>query len=322
MTPHGPRPVWLDTDPGLDDWLTMLMLAADPQLHWLGSSVVAGNAPLDLTLANALRIRRHYGLDVPIYAGCAMPLAGRLETAQTVLGAQGMRTLGEPLPPVNDVATGNDGVQALLDALWHSPQAVTVLAIGPLTNLATALQRDPAAASRIAEILLMGGSTERGNHTPAAEFNIYADPEAADVVFNAGVPLRMFGLNLCRQVLIEPSHVQQVRQWPGQRAQWLAGYLDAYQRLRSADGSVPMPLYDPVVSAWLATPALFEFSPARVDIELQGRFTRGMTVCDFKAHAQRPFNALVATHADGPAVLRLVLERLHKALARGEGAHP
>ncbi len=316
------RPVWLDADPGLDDWLTMLMLAADAQLHWVGTSVVAGNAPLEVTLANALRIRRHYGLGPPIYRGCAMPLAGRLETAQRVLGAQGMRTRGEPLPEVNDPPAGDDGVQALLDALRASPQPMTVVAIGPLTNLATALAREPGASARIAEILLMGGSTERGNHTPAAEFNIYADPEAADVVFNAGVPLRMFGLNVCRLVLIEPSHVQQVQQWPGQRAQWLAGYLDAYQRLRSADGSVPMPLYDPVVTAWLAAPALFEFSPARVDIELQGRFTRGMTVCDFKADPQRPFNAFVATRADGPAVVRVVMERLHRALTQSERPLP
>jgi len=308
------HPVWLDTDPGFDDWLTMLMLAADARVQWLGTSVVAGNAPLDLTLANALAIRQHYGLSAPIFKGCAAPLAGRLETAQNILGAQGMRTRGEPLPPASEPPADGDGVQALLDALHASPQPLTVLAIGPLTNLATALMRDPGAAARIGEIVLMGGSTDRGNHTPAAEFNIFADPEAADVVFNAGVPLRMFGLNLCRQVLIDPSHVQQVRQWPGQRAQWLAGYLDAYQRLRSADGSVPMPLYDPVVTAWLAAPELFEFAPARVDIELQGRFTRGMTVCDFKADPQRPFNAQVAMRADGLAVVRVVLDCLQRAL--------
>ncbi|MCC6250411.1 MAG: nucleoside hydrolase [Rubrivivax sp.] len=317
MADH-PRPVWLDTDPGLDDWLTMLMLAADPQLQWLGTSVVAGNAPLETTLDNALRIARHYGLDVPVHRGCSMPLAGRPETAQRVLGVQGMRTHGEPLPPAPGASAGDDGVAALLDALRTSARPVTIVAIGPLTNLATALRREPGVVARIDEVLLMGGSTDRGNHTPAAEFNIVADPEAADVVFSAELRLRMFGLNLCRQVGVEAAHVEQVRRWPGRRAAWLAGYLQAYQRLRSADGSVPMPLYDPVVAAWLAAPALFEFSPARVDIELQGRFTRGMTVCDFKADRLRPFNALVAMRADGPAVMQLVLERVHRALARAE----
>jgi purine nucleosidase len=313
------RPVWLDADPGFDDWLTMLMLAAQPRLRWLGMSVVAGNAPLPVTLANALCIRRHYRLTVPVFAGGAQPLAGALETAQQVLGTQGMRTTGNALPDVDDLADGDDGVAAMIDGLQRSPTPVTVLAIGPLTNIARALQAEPGLVRHIDELVLMGGSTERGNHTPAAEFNIHADPEAADLVFNTrGLTRRMFGLNLCRQVLLERRHVETVRSWPGRRADWLAGYLDAYQRIRSADGSVPMPLYDPVVTAWLAQPALFGFQPARVDVELHGRFTRGMTVCDFKLDAlqpHRPPNAAVAMAADGPAVIGLVLQAVRQALS-------
>jgi purine nucleosidase len=177
------------------------------------------------------------------------------------------------------------------------------------------LQREPRVRERVAELVLMGGSTDRGNHTPAAEFNIAADPEAADVVFSSGLPLRMFGLNVCRQVLLAREHVDAVRGWPGARAARFAGYLDAYQRLRKPDGSVPMPLYDPVVAAWLWQPDLFTFQPARVDIELQGRFTRGMTVCDFRFGPQRPPNAEVAMTADGPAVIELVLRALKQALA-------
>jgi purine nucleosidase len=309
-------PVWLDADPGFDDWLTMLMLAAHPRLHWLGVSVVAGNAPLAVTLANALRIRHHYGLKVPVYSGSVAPLSGALETAQHILGSQGMRTTGAPLPDVPAARPdGDDAVAALIGALRASATPVTLLATGPLTNIARALQVEPRLREHIAELVLMGGSTERGNHTPAAEFNIHADPEAADIVFSAALPLRMFGLNLCRQVLLTQGHVDTVRGWRGARAAWLAGYLDAYQRLRSADGSVPMPLYDPVVAAWLWQPALFEFQPARVDIELQGRFTRGMTVCDFRVGPQRSTNVEVAMKADGPAVLELVLQALQRALA-------
>lgn len=311
------RPVWLDADPGFDDWLTMLMLAAHPRLRWLGLSVVAGNAPLPVTLANALRIRHHYGLQLPVYAGCAEPLAGALETAQRVLGAQGMATTGAALPEVAALADGDDGVAAMLDALRGSAEPVTLLAIGPLTNIARALQAAPDSVDHIAELVLMGGSTERGNHTPAAEFNIVADPEAAAIVFDTrGLKRRMFGLNLCRQVLLERRHVEQVQAWPGQRAAWLAGYLDAYQRIRSADGSAPMPLYDPVVAAWLWQPELFEFQAARVEVELQGRFTRGMTVCDFRVGAQRPANAEVAMHAEGPAVIDCVLRAVQQALRR------
>ena len=311
------RPVWLDADPGFDDWLTMLMLAAQPRLRWLGISVVAGNAPLDVTLANTLRIRHHYRLQVPVHAGCALPLAGALETAQRVLGAQGMATTGAALPEVDDVADGDDGVAALLAALRGSAEPVTLLAIGPLTNIARALQAEPEIGAHIAELVLMGGSTERGNHTPAAEFNIYADPEAAAIVFNAaGLKRRMFGLNLCRQVLLERHHVEQVQGWAGQRAAWLAGHLDAYQRIRSADGHLPMPLYDPVVAAWLGQPELFEFQPARVDIELHGRFTRGMTVCDFRAGAQQAANAEVAIGCNGPAVIDRVLRAVLQAIQR------
>jgi purine nucleosidase len=184
-----------------------------------------------------------------------------------------------------------------------------------LTHIALALRKEPRVREHIAELVLMGGSTERGNHTPAAEFNIAADPEAADIVFAAGLPLRMFGLNVCRQVLLTREHVETVRGWPGQRALWLAGYLDAYQRMRQPDGGAPMPLYDPVVAAWLWQPELFRFQPARVDIELQGRFTRGMTVCDFRIGPQRPANAEVAMAADGPAVIELVLRALKQSLA-------
>ena len=310
------RPVWLDTDPGFDDWLTMLMLAAHPRLRWLGISVVAGNAPLDVTLANALRIRHHYGLKVPVYSGSAAPLAGVPQTAQHVLGEQGMRTTADPLPEVPDAQPdGDDAVAAMIDALRASAEPVTLLAIGPLTNVALALQKEPRLREHIAELVLMGGSTERGNHTPAAEFNIAADPEAAHIVFSAGLPLRMFGLNVCRQVLLARADVDTVRAWPGARAAWFAGYLDAYQRLRQPDGSVPMPLYDPVVAAWLWQPELLRFQPARVDIELQGRFTRGMTVCDLRVGPQRRANAQVAMTADGSAVVELVLRVLNQALA-------
>jgi purine nucleosidase len=314
------RRVWLDADPGFDDWLTMLMLAVHPRLRWLGISVVAGNAPLDITLANALRIRHHYGLNVPLHGGSAAPLAGALQTAQHLLGAQGMRTTGEPLPDVPHAQPdGHDAVAAMINALLASAEPVTLLAIGPLTNVALALQKEPRLREHIAELVLMGGSTDRGNHTPAAEFNIAADPEAADIVFSGGLPLRLFGLNVCRQVLLARQHVETVQSWPGARAAWLAGYLDAYQRLRKHDGSVPMPLYDPVVAAWLWQPELFAFQPARVDIELQGRFTRGMTVCDFRVGPQRRANAEVAMTADGPAVIERVLRVLRQVAVSSAG---
>ncbi|MGK5070605.1 nucleoside hydrolase [Janthinobacterium sp. RT4P48] len=309
------KKIWLDTDPGFDDWLTMLLLGSNPGIEWLGVSVVAGNAPVDITYDNALRIKAHDGLTVPIYRGCEKPLAGVIETAQRILGDSGMPTTGEILPSGAAVDASGHAVDALIDAVRAHPGQITIMAIAPMTNLATALSRAPDIAEKIVEIILMGGSTDQGNHTAAAEFNIYADPEAAAQVFQAGIPLRMFGLNLCRQLLVTNAEVQQLRAIGTPRAQRLAGYLEAYVRIRSADGSVPMPMYDPVVALYLEAPQLFQFQSAHVAIELTGELTRGMTVCEFRVPRRAPINTQVAMLADGPAAIALLMQRLAGILA-------
>ncbi len=319
MTEPAKRRVWLDADPGFDDWLAMLMLAANPNVEWIGMSVVAGNAPLRHTLANALAIRHFHGLQMPVFAGADKALDVRPSdlpriTAQNILGDRGMRTTGQPLPSRADPPNGLDAVAAMVAAIHASLSPVTVVALGPMTNIARALLLDSSVTECISEIVFMGGSTDRGNHTPAAEFNVFADPEAAHVVMKSGVLLRMFGLNLCRQVLVTQKHVQSMRTWPGPQAAVLAGYLDAYQRIRSKDGTSPMPLYDPVVTAWLAAPELFEFVAARVDVERFGEFSRGMTVCNFKPLADAMPNVQVAVAAQGEQVVDFILETLKAAL--------
>ena len=312
------RKIWLDTDPGFDDWLTMLLLAANPELDWLGISVAAGNAPLDVTYDNALRIKSHYALNVPVYRGCATPLNGQPETAQCILGEAGMRTTGAVLPPVVSAPHGTDDVHAtdaLIAAIRQYPGQITLLAIAPLTNVAAALQRAPDIAAQIKEIILMGGSTDQGNHTAAAEFNIYADPEAADVVFRSGVPLRMFGLNLCRQLVVTSTEVAQIRSVGTERSDWLAGYLEGYLRIRSADGTAPMPMYDPVVALYLRWPGLFEFKAAHVDIELNGHFTRGMTVCEFRVPKRAVANVNIAMTTNGWLAMQHLMDDLLPALS-------
>jgi len=309
------RKIWLDTDPGFDDWLTMLLLQADPELDWLGTSVVAGNAPLALTLDNTLRIKQHFDLPAPVYSGCDRPLMGHRETAQNILGVQGMRSAGTALPATTLMPEAKHAVHALIDAVRRHPGGVSIVAIAPLTNIATALAQAPDIAPLIAEIVLMGGSTDQGNHTAAAEFNIYADPEAADRVFRSGVPLRMFGLNLCRQILVSQAEVLRIQGIGSLRADWVAGYFDAYQRIAGADGATPMPLYDPVVALYLAWPSLFQFKPAHVDIELAGIHTRGMTVCEFRVPRRAAPNVEVAMAIDGPGAIGLLMERLTSALS-------
>jgi purine nucleosidase len=355
--------LWLDCDPGFDDWMAVLLLdslvresatsnASDgdvvnlgphplpqslqsslystPQssphrLQWLGCNVVAGNAPIERVWNNAVAIWKHYGLTIPLFKS---ELTDSAQTsAQHVLGASGMKTSGQELPLAlldeNAGLVQNAGqpqskrvlgaCQALLNALSNSDDQLTIVCIGPLTHVAVVLEQAPHLKAKVAQIILMGGSTDRGNQTPAAEFNIAADPHSADYVFRSGIPIVMLGLNVCRQMQVTQQHVQVFTNLSMQPAQWFGGYFDAYQKIRSADGSVPMPLYDPIVVAYLKNPAWFKLQSARVDIELQGEFTRGMTVVDFKIAqlpSVRPANALVALEVDGQAALSWMMETL------------
>jgi purine nucleosidase len=309
------RKIWLDSDPGFDDWLTMLLLQANRKLDWLGTSIVAGNAPLAMTLANALQIKDHFGLATPIYRGCDRPLSGNSETAQSILGVSGMRSTGPVLPHTSLTPNPGHAVDALVHAVRCHPGKITVVAIAPLTNIAAALAQAPDIAPLIADIVLMGGSTDQGNHTAAAEFNIYTDPEAADQVFRSGIPLRMFGLNLCRQIRVNQADVQRIRDIGSLRSEWVAGYFDAYQRIASTDGSLPMSVYDPVVALYLAWPELFQFKPAHIDIELLGSFTRGMTVCEWRVPQRAVANAEVAMAIDSARSTRLLMDTLAAVLS-------
>jgi purine nucleosidase len=313
-----PQAVWLDADPGFDDWLTMLLLAQGA-LDWRGMSVVHGNAPLSFTLRNTLDVCAFHGLKVPVWAGCAQALSSNGSasqvTAQSVLGVKGMRTTASPLPQTQAQAHRGNAIDQLAAAVEAANDELIVIATGPLTNIAQFVIQFPALAKRVKALLWMGGSTDTGNHTAAAEFNAYADPHAASIVFQSGIPVSMFGLNLCRQVNVTQAHVQQVAAVGSFEAQCFSGYFDAYQRIRSADGSVPMPLYDPVVAAYLLAPHLFELKAAHVAVELQGLHTLGMTVCDFKLK-QHPANAKVATLAQGEQVMQLILEKLRAFFQR------
>lgn len=302
--------VWLDTDPGFDDWMAWALLEADPQFELLGVSVVAGNAPLPRTLANALCIKALHGWRTPVYAGCSQPLAQAAVTAQDVLGAQGMASTGPLLPERPVPVSPGHAVPALIEAVRARPGLVTLLAIGPLTNLATAFALAPDLPPLLQRLVIMGGSTVGGNASAAAEFNIFADPEAAARVFDCGVPVSMFGLNVCRQVAVGDAQVQALQQLPGEQAAVFAGYLDGYVDIARRRGRPVQSLYDPTPVIWLARPELFDLQPARVDIELAGRFTRGMTVCDLRAPALPRANARVAMQADGPAALEWALGRL------------
>lgn len=305
---------WLDTDPGFDDWMAWALLQAVPGARLVGASIVAGNAPLARTLDNALRIRALHGWATPVHAGCDRPLVQPPVTAQDVLGPQAMATSGRALPPTEARAEPGHGVQALIAAARARPGRLRLLALGPLTNVATALAAEPVLPALLHSVVLMGGSTDRGNTTAVAEFNIHADPEAAAQVFASGVPLTMFGLNVCRQVLVGDEHVRAVRAFGSERALLFADHLDAYVGIARRRGAAHMAVYDPTPVAWLAQPDLFTLEPARVDVELQGRLTRGMTVCEFRVPAKAQANAQVAMAARGGEVMDWALQALRTSL--------
>lgn len=313
------RPIWLDTDPGFDDWWAWSLLQTHPAFELLGVSIVSGNAPLTRTLDNACRIRDWHGWPTPLWAGADRPLVQSVVTAQDVLGDQGLASVGATLPPATHGPRAGDAVDALIAAARARPGELTLVAIGPLTNVALAMARAPELPSLLRQIVVMGGSVDRGNTTAVAEFNIHADPEAAAQVLGAArdlaqQPLHLFGLNVCRQVLVGPEHVHGLRALGTERAHTFADHLQAYVAIAHRRGGTHMAVYDPTPVAWLLDPGAFDFEPAQVAVELQGTLTRGMTVCEFRVPARAAPNTQVAMRADGPRVMRTLMEGLHACL--------
>lgn len=309
--------VWLDCDPGFDDWMAWLLLEAHAatqskfQVH--GISLTHGNTRLDQVSANAQAIASLMGFSTPLWVGAAQALQGPGESAERVLGPQGMRTTG---PALDTTAPAQlVSLSAILPGL-APPDCI--IALGPLTNLA---QRLLSQWGPQIPVIWMGGSTDRGNHTAAAEFNALADPEAAAQVFASTQQMRMVGLNVCREVLLDRADVERFETLSSKQARVFTGHLAAYQRIRSADGARPMPLYDPVAVAAALHPEWFEFTSARVDVECAGEFTRGMTVCEFRLNATRSANALVATGLQAHVVKRWILDTTYTYLQRFEACH-
>ncbi|GHD07666.1 nucleoside hydrolase [Tianweitania populi] len=299
MSPNA-GPVWIDTDMGFDDLAAILMVAASRPVA--GLSLIAGNVVLPQVERNALAAAAEFGWDFPIHLGAAEPLSGRLETADYVLGSDGMPGRGRKLP----LAEGN----ALPDATGAITRFIEgggrdILAIGPLTNLARLAQSRPDLLTLPdLRLVWMGGSAGPGNHTAAAEFNAAVDPEAIAVLIEAGVRISMVGLDCCRQVQVTLDNVAPLRNQLSERAQLLADLLEGYVRIAD-DGRRPMALYDPVAAAAMVDPESVTFAHARLNAELNGTLTRGMTVIEWRARKAEP-NALIATTADAPRIRALM----------------
>lgn len=305
------RKIIIDTDPGQDDAVAILLALASPELEVLGLTVVAGNVPLAHTERNARAICELAGrADLPVYAGCDAPLVRPLVTAEHVHGKTGLDGVVLPEPGM-PLAPGH-AVDFLIDTLRREPAGtVTLVPIGPLTNIAAAFQRAPDIIERVQEIVLMGGAYfEVGNITPAAEFNIYVDPEAAQIVLASGAPVTMMPLDVTHKALTSRAWVEGMRAM-GRIGQAVASWTDFFERYdREKYGSEGAPLHDPCTIAWLLAPALFTGRHINVEIETKGEFTLGMTVADWWRVSGRPANAIFIRDVDAKGFFDLLTRRI------------
>ena len=307
-----PRPIIIDTDPGTDDAVAILLALAAPELEVLGLAAVAGNAPLAATERNARAVLELAGrTEIPVYAGCPRPIGGGAITAVHAHGEGGLGSL--ELPPPQMALQPAHGVDFLIETLRASaPRSVTVCALGPLTNVAAALIKAPDIAQRLAELVVMGGASYAlGNTTPCAEFNIHADPVAAAVVFGSGAAITLIPLDLTHQVMSTPERIEGVRVL-GNRCGSAAALLMSPPRARTTGGGQPptYALHDPCVIGYLLAPELFDGVETNVAVETQSPLTVGMTVIDWRGISGRPRNARVMTKIDADRFYALLTERL------------
>ena len=307
--PDAPRKIIIDTDPGQDDAVAILLALASPELEVLGITAVAGNVPLALTERNARIVCELAGrTDIPVHAGCDRPLARDLVTAEHVHGRTGLD--GIELPEPTMPLAGSHAVDFIVDTL-RSTDGVTLATLGPLTNVATAFARAPDVIERVERIVLMGGAYfEVGNITPAAEFNIYVDPEAAQAVFRSGAPITVLPLDVTHKALTTRERIEAFRKL-GRIGEAVASWTDFFERFDVEKyGSAGAPLHDPTVIAWLLRPDLFSGREINVEIEVGSELTRGMTVADWWRVTDRPANALFIGDVDADGFYALLTERL------------
>ncbi len=309
--PH-PRKIIIDTDPGQDDAVAILLALASPELDVLGITVVAGNVPLPLTQRNARIICELAGrADMAVYAGCAAPIKRKLVTAEHVHGKTGLDgpQMADPVMPLQD----QHAVDFIIETLRREPSGtVTLCPLGPLTNIAVAFERAPDIIARVMEVVLMGGAYfEVGNITPAAEFNIYVDPEAAEIVFKSGVPLVVMPLDVTHKALTNRARVAAFRGIGNQAGRMVAEWTDFFERFDMQKyGSEGAPLHDPCVIAYLIQPELFAGRHINVEIETGSDLTLGMTVADWWGVTDRPANALFIGSVDADGFYALLTERI------------
>ncbi len=306
------RKIIIDTDPGQDDAVAILLALASPELDVVGITAVAGNVPLALTEKNSRKICELAGRpDVKVFAGAVRPLVRPLVTAEYVHGKTGLD--GPDLPEPTMPLQTQHGVDFIIETVLAAKDGeITLCPLGPLTNVALALIREPKIAPKIREIVLMGGGFfEGGNVTPTAEFNIYVDPQAAEVVLTSGVPVVMMPLDVTHKALTTQKRVERFRAMKTRVGDATAALLDFFERFDEQKyGTDGGPLHDPCVIAYLLKPDLFKGRHCNVTVETGSELTMGMTVIDWWSVTGRPANATVMRDIDADGFFELLTERI------------
>lgn len=292
-----PTPVILDCDPGHDDAMAILLAAANPAVELLGITTVSGNGSLEKVTYNALRMCAVAGITVPVAKGANDPLAGKASAAPTIHGATALD--GAELPEPTFELSELSAVELIAKLVSESKQKVTLIPTGPLTNIAMFLEAHPELHERIEHISFMGGSTERGNWTPYAEFNIWADPEAADIVLRSGLPLIMSGLNITHQALATPEVLARISALETKLAHTVVDLMKFFATTyQDVFGMPDPPVHDPVALAIIIDMSVAKLVSAPVAIELNGELTRGATVVDLYGTTGQQANVDVAMELD------------------------
>lgn len=307
-----PEPIIIDCDPGQDDALAILLALGSPEeIEVLAVTAVAGNVPLALTEKNARKLVALAGRsDIPVHAGCDRPMVRDLVTAEFVHGKTGLdgADLPEPAMPLAE----EHAVHAIIRHLRSAPEgSVTLCPVGPLTNIAMAMRLAPEITARIKAIVLMGGAIGVGNITPAAEFNIYVDPHAADVVFRSGVPIVMHGLDVTHKALVTPSRLKAIEAIGSDVSRAVVGLLTFYNKFDQAKGEGQgAPLHDPCAIAYVIWPEMFVGRRCHIEIDTMSEASMGRTLVDWRGRSERPQNALAIDEIDSDSFFARLTERL------------
>jgi inosine-uridine nucleoside N-ribohydrolase len=304
-----PIPIVLDCDPGHDDAIALLLALASPEVELLGVTTVAGNQTLPKTTANALRTLELVGRGgVPVAAGADRPLLREAHVAADVHGESGLD--GPTLPPAQGAPVEQHAVDFLRETLAAADRPVTLVPVGPLTNIGLLLARSPESAEKIERVVIMGGAIAEGNVTPAAEFNIWADPEAAQRVFSSGLDVTMVGLDVTHKALLLPERVEKLRA-AGTAGRFVAELFDFYHRFHAQIYDFPgSPVHDAVAVAQVVRPELLTTLERNVEIDCDSELCRGRTVVDLWRRTGREPNAHVGVDVDADGFVDLLVERI------------